>query len=228
MTPLNAFKNKNLPEQLADHVVEMIASGALKPGQRVFEKDISDLLGVSRIPVREAMRLLQASGVVHSEPNRGSFVSELSLLEAEETLDVRLKIESLALTRLVKDAQARERAVNSLHQSLEGLRTAAKVGNALSYCKADLAFHHNLVEQSHSMTLQTLWESLSRNVLIFLVQERMVGFDYDRSIKDHERLISLISKGDQDALSAEIEQHIKGSFSGLITQRTNHENQNSD
>ncbi len=215
-----AFKHKNLPEQLADHVVSMIASGEIQPGQRLFEKDVSDILGVSRIPVREAMRILQSNGVLVSEPNRGSFVSEISISETSEILDVRVTIEELALKRLIANKAARERAADALNNCLEELRRAARLGERYSYCKADLAFHSELIVQSESQTLLPLWESISPRVLIFLVQERTTGFDYKVSLDDHERLIEMIKTANQKALSAEIRRHIKGYLPELIKLRS--------
>src|SRR5579859_6414026 len=95
------FKHRNLPEQLADHIVLLLAKGELQPGQRLFEAEICKMLGVSRIPVREALRLLQAQGVVKTEPNRGSFMNSYGSEEAKEFLRIRLCVEQIALKRLV-------------------------------------------------------------------------------------------------------------------------------
>src|SRR5580698_10994898 len=101
-----SLEARNLPDQLADQLAIMIATGELKPGQRVFEKKICEMKGVSRIPVREALRLLQAQGIVRTEPNRGTYVTEFTSDEMYEMLELRLAVERLALTRI------RERGVS--------------------------------------------------------------------------------------------------------------------
>ena len=93
---------RNLPDQLADQLVIMIATGELKPGQRIFEKKICEMKGVSRIPVREALRLLQAQGVVRTEPNRGTYVTEYTSDEMLEMLEMRLAVERIALRRIIE------------------------------------------------------------------------------------------------------------------------------
>ena len=95
-----ALEARNLPDQLADQLALMIATGELKPGQRIFEKRICELKGVSRIPVREALRLLQAQGVVRTEPNRGTYVTAFTADEMHEMFELRLAVERIALRRI--------------------------------------------------------------------------------------------------------------------------------
>lgn len=97
-----ALDARNLPDQLADQLVIMIATGELEPGQRIFEKKICEMKGVSRIPVREALRLLQAQGVVRTEPNRGTYVTEYTSDEMLEVQEMRLAVERIALRRIVE------------------------------------------------------------------------------------------------------------------------------
>jgi len=75
MSMAHEFKHSNLPFQIADHLVELIALGELKDGTRIIETSLCRRLNISRIPLREALRLLQAQGIVHSEPNRGTYVN---------------------------------------------------------------------------------------------------------------------------------------------------------
>ena len=102
MDPQSTLELRNLPDRLADHLVLMIAKGQLRPGQRIFEKEICEVQGVSRIPVREALRLLQAQGVVRTEPNRGTYVTEFTSDEMLEMLGLRLAVERIALRRILE------------------------------------------------------------------------------------------------------------------------------
>ncbi|GLS22251.1 GntR family transcriptional regulator [Labrys miyagiensis] len=202
------FEHRNLADQCADHIVLLIASGELQPGQRVFEKDICARLGVSRVPVREAFRILQAQGVIATEPNRGSFVNEFGSVETAELLEVRLSVERLALRRFSDRVAQGETELGILETAIDAMRRAARLNDQLSYCQADLAFHQKIVELSQSHLLVPLWASLSRGVLVFLMQERNVLFDYQESIEEHVYLVELIRSGRQAALDREIERHI--------------------
>jgi DNA-binding GntR family transcriptional regulator len=202
------FKYRNLPDQLADHIVVLLATGDLEPGQRLYEKTICELLGVSRVPVREALRILQAQGVVRTEPNRGSFIAEFGHDEIAETLEVRLTVERIALRRLLKLVPSKPEILLELEETVEAMRRASKIDDQLTYCRADLAFHSKIIELSMSPLLRPIWDSLSRAVLVFLMQERNVDFDYETAIGDHEVLVDLIRHRNHTALDKEIATHI--------------------
>ncbi|MFC5757820.1 GntR family transcriptional regulator [Rhizobium sp. GCM10022189] len=202
------FKHRTLPEQLADHIVELLAMGRLEAGQRLYEKEICELLNVSRVPVREAFRILGAQGVVRTEPNRGSFLADLGPDEMAEMLEIRLSVERIALRRLLKLVPRHPEILTELTDAVESLRRASKVDDQLMYCRADLAFHAKVIELSMSPLLKPIWDSLSRAVLVFLMRERNVNFDYEAAIQDHVVLVELIRDRKQAALHKEIERHI--------------------
>ena len=158
------FRHRSLPEQVSDHIVVLIAKGQIKAGDRLFENDLCKMLGVSRIPVREALRILQAQGVLRTEPNRGSFVSEYGAAETTEMLKVRLTVERLAVRRLVPLVRRDPELLAPLRRAVEKLRDQTRLGNKLASCQADLEFHHKMVELSESPTLLTVWEMLARGI----------------------------------------------------------------
>lgn len=202
------FQHRNLPQHVADHIVLLIAAGELLPGERVFEKDICERLKVSRIPVREAFQLLQAQGVIKGEPNRGSFVTDFGSEQIAEMMEVRIVVERIAGRHLVKRINADPTLVDKLRGAMDALHRAIRNNDRLGYCQADLAFHSTIIELADSPILQPLWESLSRGILVFLMQERGLEESYDRSIADHERLIALLATADLKGYEAEIARHI--------------------
>jgi DNA-binding GntR family transcriptional regulator len=210
------IRHRNLPEQLADHLVTMIAKGELRPGQRLIEREICVAENVSRIPVREALRLLQAQGVVRAEPNRGSFVTEFTSDEMAQMLELRLSVERIALGLLMRTGAPRPYVRAEFSDVLQQMRQAALLSDQYLYCQADLAFHRRIVDLTQSPVLQPVWHTLSRGVLVFLMRERDVAYDYAHSIEEHEELLSLIEAGRRDAVTAEIERHI---MSNLRQQR---------
>jgi len=199
---------RNLPDRLADHLVVMIAKGELKPGQRVFEKDICKIQGVSRIPVREALRLLQAQGVVRTEPNRGTYVTEFTFDEMMEMLQLRFAVERIALRRMLDRGIHGGDLTSQFSDVLGAMRRAAKLRDRLAFCQADLSFHHRIIELSASPVLSPTWQLLSRGVLIFLMQEKESPVDFDESIEEHTRILQILQSGKQDALEVAIEEHI--------------------
>jgi len=194
----------------------MIAKGELKPGQRIFEKEICEIQGVSRIPVREALRLLQAQGVVRAEPNRGTFVIEFTSTEMLEMLELRLGVERIALRRILERGTPKPHISSHFSDVLDAMHRAATLHDQLAYCQADLSFHNRLIDLSYSPVLGPMWQLLSRGVLVYLMQEHDADFNYERSISEHERLLTLIQSGKKEAVDEEIERHI---MSGIRLKR---------
>jgi DNA-binding GntR family transcriptional regulator len=199
---------RNLPDRLADHLVIMIATGELKPGQRIFEKEICEVQGVSRIPVREALRLLQAQGVVRAEPNRGTYVTEFTSDETLEMLELRLAVERIALRRILARGTAKAQIISEFSDVLTAMRRAATLNDRLAFCQADLSFHNRIIDLSRSPVLGPPWQMLSRGVLVFLMQEEEAPVDFDGLIWEHQQLLDLLGAGDREALDHEIELHI--------------------
>jgi DNA-binding GntR family transcriptional regulator len=200
---------RNLPDRLADQLVIMIAKGELKPRQRIFEKEICEVQGVSRIPVREALRLLQAQGVVRTEPNRGTYVTEFTSDEMLEMLELRLGVERIALRRMMARNVPKALIISELSDAIESMRRAAAANDKLAFCQADLSFHNRIIEMSGSPVLVPSWQMLSRGVLVFLMHEQdSWGGGFAGLIAEHEALLDVIKTGTPQALEEEIERHI--------------------
>jgi DNA-binding GntR family transcriptional regulator len=206
--PQSTLELRNLPDRLADHLVIMIAKGQLKPGQRIFEKEICEIQGVSRIPVREALRLLQAQGVVRSEPNRGTYVTAFSSEETLELLQLRLAVERIALRRIQERGIPRGHIKSQFAEVTEAMRRAATLRDRLAFCQAHLAFHHRIIDIAQSLVLAPTWQLLSRGVFILLMQEAAAFIDFDGFIVEHEQLLEMLLSGRKEELDRVIESHI--------------------
>jgi DNA-binding GntR family transcriptional regulator len=119
-------------------------------------------------------------------------------------------VERIALRRVLARVATTPELLKNFRSSIEDMRRAAVLGDRLAYCQADLAFHGILIETSESPLLRPVWDSLSRGILVFLMQERDITFDYDESIAEHELLLNLIHTGKPTAVDREIERHIMG------------------
>lgn len=209
MTAKQTINHMSLTDQIADYIVMEIARGRLSPGAKIVEREICDNLEVSRVPVREAMRLLQAQGVLRAKPNRGVFVGVLSLQATLEMLEVRETVERIAIRSILSEADRAAGARQALTECIEDLRKQALLKDLAGYCRADLNFHQTIIDLSASSILKSLWEAISKNVFVFLLNERSGAFDFDESIEDHNRLIRAIFD-DPEALPDELKRHLIG------------------
>jgi len=200
---------RNLPDQLANELVIMIATGELKPGQRVFEKRICELKGISRIPVREALRLLQAQGVVRTEPNRGTYVTEFTSDEMLEMLELRLTVERIALRRIIEQKTPKALITSRLSVAIEAIRRAAELRDPLALCQADLWFHDCIIDLAASPVLVPTWQLLSRGVMVFLMRLQAETSDELAAwITDHEEILAALQSDATTTLHEFIERHI--------------------
>jgi DNA-binding GntR family transcriptional regulator len=204
-----SLEARNLPDQLADQLAIMIATGELKPGQRIFEKKICEMKGVSRIPVREALRLLQAQGVVRTEPNRGTYVTGFTADEMHEMFELRLAVERIALRRIIERKTPKALIASRLSVAIEAMRRAAAAGDRLALCQADLWFHDRIIDLAASPMLEATWRLLARGVLVFLMREHG-GTSNPLSlwIAEHEELLAILESDSSAMLDKHIEHHI--------------------
>jgi DNA-binding GntR family transcriptional regulator len=193
-----------LADQVKDRILEDILGGRHQPGSRIIETKVARELGTSQAPVREALRGLEALGVVEITPFRGSRVRRPSRREILEAYGVRSALEvlgaRLAVPRMT-DADATELAGH-----LEAMRDAARHGDDRALAEADARFHGRIVELADNGTLEKVWRSLepfSRTYLTLTVP----GADPHWSAELHAPIFEALERRDTDGVVAAIERH---------------------
>ena len=156
VTP-NPITRTVLREQVKDLLLQRIASGELRPGERIVETRIAAELGTSQAPVREALRDLAQLRLVESEPFKGARVRAFGDEELVEVYPVRAVLEELA----AKEATRRLAGdVTSLEAELEAMRDAARRGDLNALVRHDFGFHRLIVEAAGNPILEQCWKSL--------------------------------------------------------------------
>jgi DNA-binding GntR family transcriptional regulator len=205
---LRLVRSASLAEQAADAIVTGVSAGALKPGQRLVEQELAALLNMSRVPLREALKILEAQGIVESVPHRGTRVAMFDDRRVDQICAARIALERLAIA----DAAPRYRKDSSLLAPLDriiaDMERAAERLDWLDVSRADLDFHREICHASGNDIVLTLWEALARHVFIVFGHE--IRDERDAAIMGphHRRLRDLLAAGDRRALNGEIEQHI--------------------
>lgn len=193
-----------LRDQVTTELRRRILTGELAPGERLVEDRIAEMLGVSRNPVREAIRVLAAEAFVEVVPRRGATVARLSRDEAEELFDVRMALEGLA-ARLA----ARKRmptAVSRLNALLDSARTAVDDGKLDSVADLNTAFHAAVAEAAGNAYLNlVVGPMLRRAQWVFLQTAR---FRASHSWREHLSLYAAIAAGDEDEAEAQAVAHV--------------------
>jgi DNA-binding GntR family transcriptional regulator len=151
-----------LRQQVLDTLRQAIIDGRLAPGARLTERELTEMLGVSRTVVREALRSLEAEGLVHVIPNKGPVVRELSRAEAEDLYQIRAVLEGLAARLFVQHASAEQ--VEQLEQSLAVVVEAYDSGDAARVLETKNRFYDVLFAGAGSETLSSMLATLHARI----------------------------------------------------------------
>ena len=197
---------RTMVEQAAEAIVGAAARGVFLPGDRLVEAEIARDLGISRVPVREALRLLESQGIVVSTPYKGMRLMQISNASVAEVMRVRLALESLALQEAVRRPGGAERFL-ALRRCAEAYVHAHETGDPAAVVAAEEAFHGELCRCSGNAPLAAVWNSLARQLAVVwgLGQAARVQAD---SIREHEALVVALERGDLKAATATLTAHV--------------------
>ncbi|GAA3702766.1 GntR family transcriptional regulator [Zhihengliuella alba] len=188
-------------EQLRNEIVD----GARAPGSKLVERDLAEELGVSRLPVREALQSLVAEGLVTPRPRSWAIVREFTASDIADLIEVRAALEVLTF-RLA--AQRRTRAaLEDLKQALEEELAAAKAGEAVAARRAGVRFHEIVTRMAGNDLLLEVQGSLSARMRWLLSQHH----DLEGIAAEHAELYDALARRDASVMEALVLQHLETS-----------------
>ena len=204
LAPLNA---RSLVDQVVDAIVEAAAKGIFLPGDRIVEAELARSLNVSRIPIREALRLLESQGVVVSERFRGMSLMSVDIDRLEKILKVRLALEKLAGAEVMAKARTDPDVVAPLETVLAEMHRAGDADDRFRVARLDTEFHLCLCTLSGNEILVRTLEQLSRQLtIIFGLSTMKKGVK--SIVAEHDDVIDALRAGDKGAFDALMEVHI--------------------
>lgn len=208
----------SLGEVVAERVRQAILNDDLKPGQHLREEEISEMLQVSRGPVRDAFLLLEREGLVRLSRHRGASVVELSAEDLGEVYSLRSAVEELGVRLAIRRHTDADLA--TLDQSMVDLRNGLK--RKLSEQEAarlDVEFHDAIFAAAHHERLYATWSSLRMQVYWFLLQRNIASADWrTATVAGHQTILDLVRSGDEDAAAASVHQHIAFAYQRIVEQ----------
>jgi DNA-binding GntR family transcriptional regulator len=210
LRPVDRLDQIALPERIAESVVSRIAVGDLVSGERLHEAALAASLGVSRMPVREALWILDAQGILVSAPQRGHRVVTVGPDWVSECYKVRGAMEHAVTARAAAKLRDTPGLDQGLHAILREMRLHMELQNVLEYHRAALAFHTEIYRLSGLGTLASLWRGIRRHFLIIFV--RKLGAHGARPIADafreHLSLLDALTKLNDRELACEISYYL--------------------
>jgi DNA-binding GntR family transcriptional regulator len=195
-----------LPERLADYLRNEIVSGRLKSCERLVEQDIAAQLAVSRVPLREAFRILAAEGLVTIVPHRGAMVSELSDTDLAQLFSVRAGLEAMA-ARSAAQFASKEQCAEML-DLIDQMHRALSRRNPAAYYSLAASFHDLLLQASGNQVLIKLYNQIKTQFRRYQAAMARIPQLPARSNREHEVIVAAIRKRDPEAAARAAEQHV--------------------
>jgi phosphonate utilization transcriptional regulator len=203
------LQSSSLPMLVHKELERMIVAGDLPAGGKLNEAAIADLLGVSRGPVREAFRALEESGLVRLEKNRGVFVRQIGVEEADQIYELRSVLDEFA-GRRVAQAVTPE-IVRELRSRIGRMEQAAAKSDIDAYHRANLEFHDRLVELAGNAKLLHTYRRLVNELNLFRRTALAQAGTLPVSTREHREIVNRIAAGQAAAAGRALQEHVLAS-----------------
>lgn len=207
--PDDSLRPQSLVELATARLRSEILSGALEPGERLVEEQLTQRFQISRAPLREALRLLIEQGLVEHLPRRGARVTTYSDRDFDELFAVRDTLERFAAS-LVGNKQIGELDTTPVEAALDTLRAAADTGDRLAASSAHRAFHIALVALAGNRQLLITYEPLIVKLQLYMAANLRREADEHspaEGVRRHERLLDAVLSGDPVRIGEELDRH---------------------
>lgn len=186
---------------------EAILKGDFAPGERLMEKQLAEKMGVSRTPIREAIRKLELEGLVIMVPRKGAEVASITSKDISDVLEVRATLEALAVKLACKKMSESE--LEELQQVNDDFKTAAQEKNVSVLIEKDVEFHDIIFHSSDNDKLISIINNLREQIYRFRVEYIYKMKDYTELVKEHDEIVkAMLERKGKDA-SDIAHEHIK-------------------
>lgn len=205
--PSIGISRRYLHDEVADRMRELINDGELEPRARVNESELTERFGISRTPLREAIKILATEGLLELLPNRGARVASISRTELEEMIEVVAGLEATACDiacRVITEAELA--AIEARH---EAMMTAWRGRVEAEYFRLNREIHEAIMLASRNAKLRSLYLGLTGRIQRTRYSAHQTDEQWARAVDEHERMIPLLRARDGEALATLMRNHIR-------------------
>ena len=192
-----------------------IVKGSLKPGTKLLEGKIAEQMGVSRTPVREALRELAAEGFVKMSPNQGIIVSNASIEDIQEVLQIRGVLEGLAARLAAKMINKEE--IKELENYLKQMEYYTNKDDALAFSEMDAEFHELILDVCENNRLIQIRKNLSDQAHRYRIRSLTIPGRMKYSLKEHREIVEALKRKDAEQADRLSQKHIKNVLENILT-----------
>ena len=193
-----------------------ILTGELKPGERLMEIHLANRLGVSRTPIREAIRKLELEGLVTMIPRRGAEVAQISEKSLQDVLEVRRALDALCTAIACERITAEGN--RALKKACDSFEEATKTRDAVTIAEADVALHDIIVQATGNQRLIQMINNLSEQMYRYRFEYIKDESGHENLVNEHRMIYESIVDGDKEAAAAAARLHIDNQEKSIIKQ----------
>ncbi len=186
---------------------EAILKGELRPGERLMELQLAAKLGVSRTPIREAIRMLEQEGLAVTIPRKGAEVARMTEKDMEDVLQIRESLDELAVQ--IACDKITEQQLVSLTLAMKNFEKSIRLGNLNKIVEYDVEFHDIIYEATDNPKLVTLLNNLREQIYRYRVEYLKEKDNYPMLIKEHEDIVKALKQKNKESVSNIIRIHIR-------------------
>lgn len=214
LVPIKLDSYKPLRELVFEALREAIINGQLEPGERLMEIQLADELGVSRTPIREAIRKLELEGLVLMVPRKGAYVASLSMKDVAEVFEIRGALEGLAAA-LAAERITDEELENLERQFVKSVELIDKA-DLKGMVEVDTGFHQILYQASRNERLAQIISNLREQIQVF----RQTSLSYPGrmkiALKEHRGIVDAVSARDSETARKLAQDHIENAENSMM------------
>ena len=214
LQPIKLDSYKPLRELVCENIRQAIIDGTFSPGERLMEIQLADEMGVSRTPVREAIRKLELEGLVLMIPRKGAEVAEITEKNMRDVLEVRKALEELAVQLACEKITAEE--IEEMKKAAEEFRMILKNKDITEIAEADVRFHDIIYMATDNQKLILLLNNLREQMYRYRVEYLKREEAHPQLIAEHAAIIEYISKGEKKAATDVMCKHIDNQVTTVI------------
>lgn len=203
---MSKIQHRSLYLEVADRVRELIEQGDLAPGERISEKDLCERFGVSRTPLREALKVLASEGLVELLTNRGARVMRLTVKMVKDTYDLMAALEGLSGELACQNISDED--IETICRLHDDMLRHYREHNLMEYFRINQQIHESILAASDNEVLQEMYNNLSQRVKRVRYSKKMTDSFWRRAMQDHEDMIAALKVRDGKRLGQILREHL--------------------
>jgi DNA-binding GntR family transcriptional regulator len=205
-----------LHEQVTQRLRQMLVEGRIAPGAKLNERELTEVLQVSRTPLREAIKMLAAEGLVELVPNRGAIAVALSEADVLHTFEVMAGLEGLSgelAAQRITEAEFAE--IRAMQFEMMGAYTRADLSN---YYRINSMIHSAINAAAKNPVLTTTYKQVNARLQALRFRSNQNGEKWKRAVKEHEKMVEALAARDGATMRAVLQQHLYNKRDTVIDQ----------